>query len=359
VSALFKKGAPPVPDPANLLESANHCKHPTEEVRAHVLSRTPPATVLIPRFGFLGCVACVKKTKNDASFFCDAGTFREKMILPGKKHTLCVLREASPGLYLDGLELGDILLPGKYIPKGIAPGDSLEVFLHHDSEDRLVATTQTPHALLGQVAGFEVVGVRPGIGAFLDWGLEKDLLVPLREQSRHPNVGEWVVAMVVLDEVSGRLMGTMRLHRHLHKTEPKYEEGQAVDLVVAEETDLGYKAVINHTHWGLLYKSEMASALVPGDEMLGYVRLVRPDGKIDLSLDASGYARVRPLADQIMAAVEEAGEGILPFGDKTDPALIRERFGASKKAFKQALGKLLRQRRVEFVEGGFRRFRKL
>ena len=359
VCAPQKRGAAPERHRANLRESATHCKHPTKEVSALASGGGVPlrnGTTAQFRPGI--CFGTRKKPKKPCLVFCGAGTFLEKMIVPGQKHTLSVLREASPGLYLDGLELGDILLPGKYIPKGTVPGDQLEVFLHHDSEDRLVATTQTPHALLGQVAGFEVVGVRPGIGAFLDWGLEKDLLVPLREQSRHPNVGEWVVAMVVLDEVSGRLMGTMRLHRHLHKTEPKYEEGQAVELVVAEETDLGYKAVINHAHWGLLYKSEIASPLVPGDELPGFVRLVRPDGKIDLSLDASGYARVRPLADQIMAAVAEAGDGTLPFGDKTDPTVIREKFGSSKKAFKQALGKLLRQKRVEFVEGGFRRFRK-
>lgn len=280
------------------------------------------------------------------------------MILPGQKHTLTVLRETGPGLYLDGLELGDILLPGKWTPAGTIAGDSLEVFIHHDSEDRIVATTQTPYALLGQVAGFEVVGIRPRIGAFVNWGLEKDLLVPLREQTRTLEVGEWIVAMIVLDEVSGRLMGTMRLQRHLDKTEPKYEPGQAVDLVVTEETDLGFKAVINHTHTGLIYKSETSALLVPGDELPGFIRTVRPDGKIDLRLDASGYERVRPLADQIMAALASAGDATLPYGDKTDPAVIREKFGASKKAFKQALGKLLRQQRIEFVDGGIRRYQK-
>ncbi len=275
------------------------------------------------------------------------------MIVPGLKHTLCVLREAPPGLYLDGVELGEILLPGKYIPEGTVPGDRLEVFVHHDSEDRLVATTQTPHALLGQVAGFEVVGVRPGIGAFLDWGLDKDLLCPLREQTKNPQVGDWVVAMVVLDAVSGRLMASMRLQRHLHKKPPEYTEAQSVDLVIVEETDLGYKTVINNAHWGLLYKSETPTTLVPGDELLGFIRTVRPDGKIDVGLDAPGYQRVAPLADQILAAVR-ASEGVLAFDDKSDPEAIREKFGASKKAFKQALGKLLRQRRIEFVKGGIK-----
>jgi hypothetical protein len=276
------------------------------------------------------------------------------MILPGQKHTLTVLREAAPGFYVDGLNLGEILLPGKYIPEGAAAGDGVEVFIHHDSADRLVATTQTPHAFLGQVAGFEVVGLRPRVGAFLNWGLEKDLLVPLREQTRHLEIGEWVVAMVVLDERSGRLMGTMRLQRYVDKTQPNYEVGQQVDLVIAEETDLGYKAVINHLHWGLLYKSDISTALVPGDELPGFISLVRPDGKIDLRLDPSGYGRVHPVAGQIMAALAKAGNQVLPYGDKTDPAVIREKFGTSKKAFKQAIGMLLRQRKIETTEGGIR-----
>ena len=279
-------------------------------------------------------------------------------IKPGLKANLRVLRETSSGLFLDGGSLGDILLPGKFIPPSTLPDSFLEVFLHHDSEDRLVATTQTPLARLGEVAGFEVVGIRPGIGAFLDWGLEKDLLLPLREQSRHLVLGEWVVAMVVNDPVSNRLMATMRLQRHLHKNTPDYIPGQAVDLVIAEETDLGFKAVINHSHWGLLYKTEVSAALVPGDELPGFIRNVREDGKIDLRLDPEGYDRVRPLADQIMAAVNAAGDATLPYHDKTDPAVIREVFGTSKKAFKQAVGKLLRQRRIELDEDGIRRARK-
>jgi predicted RNA-binding protein (virulence factor B family) len=272
----------------------------------------------------------------------------------GRKHTLSILREATPGLYLDGLEHGEILLPGKYKPEGAAPGDMLEVFLHHDSEDRLVATTQTPFVTLGKVAGLEVVGIRSGVGAFLDWGLEKDLLLPLREQTRTVQKGEWVVAMALLDEVSGRLMASMRLHRHLHKTEPAYKEGEAVDLVVAEETDLGYKCAVNHAHWGLLYKTEVGSPLVPGDEMQGYIKSVRPDGKIDLSLDGSGYSRIAPLAGQILKALE-ASEGPLPFHDKSDPEGIRAQFGASKKAFKQALGTLLKEGKISLTESGIQK----
>ena len=273
------------------------------------------------------------------------------MIVAGKTWSLTVLREAQPGLYLDGLNLGEILLPGAQIPEGTQPGDTLEVFIHHDSEDRLVATVKKPVAQLNQVAGFEVVGVRPGIGAFLDWGLDKDLLLPLREQTGPLQKGTWVVAMVLMDKVSERLMASCRLNRHIHLSFPEYKEGQAVSLVIAGETELGFKAVVEHAHWGLLYRSELSADLVPGDEVTGYIRAVREDGKIDLRLDPAGYERVAPLARQILTTLEATG-GTLPFDDKSSPEAIRERFATSKKAFKQALGSLLRKGRIHFKEGG-------
>lgn len=273
------------------------------------------------------------------------------MVVLGTKQTLSVLREMPQGFYLDALNLGEVLLPRKYATTDMAIGDEIQVFLHHDSEDRLLATTLNPVAELMQVAGFQVVGVRGGVGAFLDWGLEKDLLLPLREQTQTPQMGDWVVAMVVLDDVSGRLMATMRFAKHLNLTEPDFAEGEKVEVVVAEETELGYKAVIRHAHWGLLYKNEIPSPLVPGDEMDAFVRKIRPDGKIDLSVDAAGYQRVKPLRDNILEALRAAG-GRLPLDDKTPPEVIRAQFQTSKKAFKQALGGLFRARRIEFVEGG-------
>lgn len=267
------------------------------------------------------------------------------MIQPGQTHSLRILREAPPGLYLDALDLGEVLLPRNQIPKNAQPDDTVEVFLHHDSEDRLVATTKKPLAQTGQVAGFEVVGVRPGIGAFLNWGLDKDLLLPLREQTRTLRTGDWVVAIVLLDPVSGRLIASSRLHRHIHKTEPAYTPGQAVDIVVAEHTDLGFKAVVANAHWGLLYRSETSADLVPGDELTAYIRAVRPDGKIDLRLDPEGYKRVAPLSTHILQALKTNG-GSLPLGDKSSPEQVRETFACSKKAFKQALGRLLREGRI-------------
>ena len=269
----------------------------------------------------------------------------------GRRNKLRVIREAPPGLYLDGEELGEILLPRRYIPDAIQLGDSLEIFLYLDSEDRLVATTETPHAVVGDFACLRVVGVTPGIGAFLDWGLAKDLLLPIREQDHRVHQGDWVVAFIYLDEESGRIVASTRLGRHLSPEPPKYAEGQPVQLLIARETPLGYQAIVENAHWGLLYHSELAGPLQLGESLRGFVRAVREDGKLDLGLDPAGYGRVAPLAHRIIQALEKNG-GQLDFDDESTPESIRAAFGTSKKAFKQALGALLRERRIRFIQDG-------
>ena len=269
----------------------------------------------------------------------------------GQRNSLRVVREATPGLYLDGESLGEILLPRRYIPAGTAPGDFLDVFIYRDSEDRLVATTEIPRVGVGGFAGLKVLSIHPRAGAFLDWGLSKDLLLPMREQSKRARVGDVVVVYVFLDEKSGRIVATTRLDRHLDRTPPAYAERQRVRLLIAAETPLGYRTIIENAHWGLLYKSDLGSPLVIGDELAGFVRAVRPDGKIDLGLDLTGYGRVAPLTQKILQAIAEGG-GRSKFGDRSTPAEIRESFGASKKAFKQALGSLLRQRRIQITDNG-------
>jgi predicted RNA-binding protein (virulence factor B family) len=269
----------------------------------------------------------------------------------GRRNTLRVIREATPGLYLDGEELGEILLPRRYIPDAIQLGDKLDIFLHLDSEDRLVATTETPHAMVGDFACLRVVAVTPGIGAFLDWGLAKDLLLPIREQEHRVHQGDWVVAYVYVDEESGRIVASTRLSRHLSPEPPEYSEGQPVQLLIARETPLGYQAIVENAHWGLLYHSELAGPLQIGEKLRGYVRAVREDGKLDLGLDPAGYGRVAPLAYRIIQALEKSG-GHLDFDDQSTPESIRAAFGTSKKAFKQALGALLRERRIRFVDDG-------
>jgi predicted RNA-binding protein (virulence factor B family) len=269
----------------------------------------------------------------------------------GQRNTLRIVREAAPGLYLDGGQLGEILLPGRYIPKGLRPGAQLDVFLYRDSEDRLVATTETPRACVGEFAFLKVVSVHPRIGAFLDWGLSKDLLLPIREQACAAVAGEWVIAHVFLDPQTGRIVATTRLDRHLDLTAPHYADGQRVRLLIAGPTPLGFKAIVEDSHWGLLYQSELAGPLEIGQKLDGYVRTVRPDGKIDLRLDPAGYQRVAPLTERIIEALESRG-GRLEFDDQSAPQAIRAAFNASKKAFKQALGALYRQHRIRFTSPG-------
>jgi len=269
----------------------------------------------------------------------------------GKRNSLGIIRESSPGLYLDGGELGEILLPGRYIPAGLVPKQKLDVFVYRDSEDRLVATTEKPHAMVGEFACMQVKSVNPQIGAFLDWGLAKDLLVPFSEQEFPLRVGEWVVVYVGLDVKSNRIIASTRLSRHLNRDTPAYRDGQPVNILVTGKTPLGYNAIVDNAHFGLLYKDQLAYALKIGARMKGFVRTVRPNGKIDLSLDASGYKRVAPLTDLIVTALKMSG-GKLAFDDESSPVVIRQNFNVSKKAFKQALGKLYKTRRIAFTQPG-------
>ena len=263
----------------------------------------------------------------------------------GQRNLLPILRSAPPGYYLDGGTHGEILLPGRYIPKGVIPGGIMDVFVYRDSEDRLVATTETPHAMVGQFALLRVVSVNPRIGVFLDWGLEKDLLLPIREQTRPLNAGDWIVVRVALDEKTDRIVASSRLNRYLNLEPPTYTEGQAVNLLVIDESPLGFNVIVENAHRGLLYHSDLAGPLTAGQPLEGFVRVVRPDGKIDVALDRAGYRRIGPLTEQIMDALKENG-GRLPYHDNSAPEDIRAVFGVSKKAFKQAIGALYRDRLI-------------
>jgi hypothetical protein len=273
------------------------------------------------------------------------------MAIIGKRNTLSIERASGPGLYLDGGELGEILLPGRYIPKNLAPGMKLDVFIYLDSEDRLVATTETPHAMVDEFAWLKVLSVNPRVGAFLDWGLAKDLLLPFREQEKPARPGQWVTAFVYLDEHTRRIVASTRLHRHLDRQEMTLHEGQAVSFLVTGRTPLGYNAIVENAHRGLLYHDNLSAPVQPGQKLKGFIRKIRPGGKLDLSLDASGYKRVAPLTERIAEALQQNG-GRLEFDDDTPPEVIREKFGSSKKAFKQALGALYKARRIRFTKPG-------
>ena len=269
----------------------------------------------------------------------------------GKRNSLIVLHSTPHGIYLDGGDHGEILLPNRYIAKGTSLGDALDVFIYRDSEDRLVATTETPFAMVGEFATLEVVSVNRNIGAFLNWGLLKDLLLPFREQADQVYVGDKVVAYIMLDEKTDRIIATTRLNRHLSRERPPFKPAQPVPLLITARTPLGYNAIVAGTHVGLLYHTNIGAPLQVGQRINGFVSAVHPSGKIDLSLDASGYQRVASLTDRILEALKNNG-GKLDFDDDSHPEAIRSHFEASKKAFKQALGSLYKQRRIRFTNPG-------
>lgn len=275
------------------------------------------------------------------------------MALLGKLNRLRIVRFAQPGFYLDGGAHGEILLPSRYIPTGKQPGDELDVMVYRDTEDRLVATTDKPLAYAGECAALRVVSLTPRIGVFLDWGLEKDLLLPIREMSGPVQPGEKVVVLVMVDPHTDRLIATARFNRFLDQTPAPYHEGESVRLLVASRSPIGYNMIVNHTHRGLLYHTDLAAPLTIGQQVEGYVRAIRPDGKLDLALGKAGYRRIAALTDQILAALEAKG-GRLPYNDNSIPEEIRDAFGVSKKAFKQAIGALYRDRRIMIEPTGIR-----
>jgi predicted RNA-binding protein (virulence factor B family) len=272
-------------------------------------------------------------------------------LIVGKRNQLRVVKDAPPGLYLDGGEDGEILLPGRYIPKGVQPGDILDVFIYLDSEDRLVATTETPLVMVEEVALLKVVGTNQRVGAFLNWGLAKDLLLPFREQIGSVRMGDTVAVYVYLDAVSKRIVATMRIDKHLTRKTPPYKRGQQVEVLVIAETPLGYNAVVDNAYLGLLYHSNLSGPLKIGQKTKAFVHTIREDRKIDLRLDASGYhEKVGSLKDQIFEALKK-NKGRLFYTDKTDPQLIREAFGCSKNAFKLAVSALYKKRLIKFDQG--------
>ncbi len=273
------------------------------------------------------------------------------MALIGKRNTLTIVRDSSPGLYLDGGEQGEILLPNRYVPRGIKIGGQIEVFVYRDSEDRLVATTETPRAMVGEVATLKVISVNRQVGAFLDWGLAKDLLLPFREQTGPVRLGQDVAVRIYVDQKTQRIVASMKLDRDSAVEPPDYRSGQPVEFLITEKTDLGYKALVEGKHSGLLYHDGLSVPVAVGRQLKGFVRILRPDGKIDLVLEQPGYRRVAPLARRIVQALQLNG-GRLGVDDDSSPEAIRQAFGASKKAFKQALGTLYKTRRIRFSKPG-------
>jgi predicted RNA-binding protein (virulence factor B family) len=268
----------------------------------------------------------------------------------GKTNRLQVLRNTDFGLFLDGGELGDILLPKRYADAGLKPGDTVEVFILLDSEDRLTATTLKPFARVDEFAYLRVVSVT-GVGAFLDWGMPKDLLVPFREQKIKMREGESYMVRIYLDRVSGRLAATAKLDKFLDKTDPNYESGEGVDLFICTKTDLGYKAIINGSHWGVVFHNEVFQPLERGQHVAGFIKQVREDGKLDLCLHKPGYEKVTDLTEIILNHLKGRG-GFMPITGKSSPEEIQALFGVSKKTYKQAIGALYKKRLIRFEDNG-------
>jgi predicted RNA-binding protein (virulence factor B family) len=266
----------------------------------------------------------------------------------GRTNRLVIVRDSDHGLYLDGGDLGDILLPNPEVPDDVEQGDEGEVFVMRDSEDRLVATMARPLCEVGDFALLEVKSVNSNIGAFLDWGLGKDLLLPFREQLERVNPGQRIFVRVAVDPISNRIIASARTNRYLNQFRPDYQAGDKVELTIQEKSPLGYFAIIDRKHRGLIHQSAANRPLRVGETIEGYIAALKEDDKIDLSLEPVGYGRVTGLADRILEAARENG-GTLPLGDKSSPDEIRRAFGTSKKAFKQALGALYRDRKIRIA----------
>ena len=268
----------------------------------------------------------------------------------GRFNQLRVKKKVKPGLYLDGNELGEILLPARYGKPSYQIGDKITVFVYRDSEDRLVATTEKPYAVVGEVAFLKAVMVNK-FGAFLNWGLPKDLLVPFREQKQKMVKGHSYAVFVHLDPKSDRIIASSKFGKFLNKMPAKYKSGEKVELLIYQETELGYKAIINSSHWGLLYKQDVYRRLRLGQKIAGYISKVREDGKIDLSLQKPGYEKVDELSQKILKILRERG-GFLALTDNSAPKIIYSLFGVSKKTFKKAVGALYKQRKIMINSDG-------
>lgn len=266
------------------------------------------------------------------------------MFCLGKFNTLQALRSASCGMFLGGSGDQEVLLPNKYVPKNLSIGDSIDVFLYTDSEDRIVATVLTPKILLNQFSVLEVKDVTQ-IGAFLDWGLDKDLFLPFSEQIKQLSEGDKVTVCLRLDEKTGRLFASTKTNKFANR-KITVKEGDEVDLIIGQESELGHQVVINNRFIGLLFFNKIFQSISVGDQVKGFIEKVRDDGKIDVSLQKKGYAQVVDSKDLLLEKLKEKN-GVLYLTDKSDPKLISKELGMSKRVFKQSVGALYKQRKIK------------
>ncbi|MBK6978177.1 MAG: GntR family transcriptional regulator [Cytophagaceae bacterium] len=267
----------------------------------------------------------------------------------GEYNTLKILRGTGVGMYLGDDEGNDVLLPHKYIPENAVIGEDIDVFIYRDSEDRLIATNLKPLILLNEFAVLEVVAVT-GIGAFLDWGLEKDLFVPFKEQNHKLQTGQWVPVYLYLDTQTDRLVASAKVNKFFKNDQiENLEIGQEVDLMVFEKTDLGHNVVINNLYKGLVFENETFRRIAWGDNLKGFIKNIREDGKIDVSLQPIGFRKyIEPAAQQILDKLKQ-NNGILHLSDKSDPIEVMEILEMSKKSFKKAIGGLYKDKKIDIL----------
>ncbi|MBC7979739.1 MAG: GntR family transcriptional regulator [Armatimonadetes bacterium] len=270
----------------------------------------------------------------------------------GQRASLVILREKPVGLFLDAENLGEILLPRREMPKLWSVGGSVDVFIYLDSEDRLVATLKQPRAMPGDFAKLQVVALTE-VGAFLDWGLPKDLLIPFREQKVRLEVGKSYLVRLLVDQTSKRIIATTRLARHLDTTPVVFTKGEAVDLTIFGKTPLGYKAIINGSHTGLVFGNEVFQELSQGEKLKGFIAAIRDDGKIDLTLHPPGRSRIDGLEQQMIGELIARG-GFWNLSDKSPADEIHSELGVSKRTFKQTLGSLLKKNLITQTPAGIR-----
>ena len=272
------------------------------------------------------------------------------MIDLGRKNKLEILRDTSVGLFLGDGEGNDVLLPNKYVPADYEIGKSIEVFCYLDYDERPVATTLEPYIMLGEFRLLQVAEINE-YGAFMEWGLEKHLLVPFREQRDKMKQGQWYVVHCYLDQKSGRLVASNKLDKFLSNDHLELKEWDQVDLVVTRQTDLGWEVIVNERHKGLVYFNEVFKAINIGDVIPGCVKKIRKDNKIDISLQPLGSRVLEPAANKIYEVLKENG-GFLALHDKSNPEEIRDMMQMSKKTFKKGLGTLYKARKITMEEDG-------
>lgn len=274
------------------------------------------------------------------------------MIKVGTYNDLKVIRTVDFGVYLEGTEEG-ILLPKRFVPRGTRIGDTIRVVVYHDSENRLIATTQEPKGVVGDIVKLQVVSVTPA-GAFMDWGLMKDLFVPRSRQLMGMNKGGEYLVMIYIDEQTGRVAATEKFDYALSNEVLTVKELELVRLTAYRRTDLGYVMIINNKHTGLLHFNEIYRNIQVGDSFEGYIKKIYPEeNKIDVVLGKPGYQRVEGETEKILRLLRE-NNGYLPYHDKSDPEAIYDFFGMSKKTFKMAVGKLYKEKKIELGKSGIK-----